>query len=83
MVVAKIKSKLETRKSELVETLKNKNISLELQHQAFGAIKEIELFVESLEYHNKTISQENPIRLLSAVKGPDTIFDKVISKFNK
>ncbi len=50
-----LKKSLEMRQENLIYLLKSKKEQLELekQHQIYGAIKEIELFIETLRYFDE------------------------------
>ena len=54
-------SKLNLRKTELAENLKAKNLRLEKQHQIYGAINELELFLKKIE---QSKDKDEPIMLL-------------------
>lgn len=60
MVVTQISASLEKRRVELVEMLENNrdSMNLEKQHQVFGAINEIDLFLQTIDYWQKNSSEE-------------------------
>jgi hypothetical protein len=79
----------ERRRAELIELLKTRkeHIDLSRQHQIYGAIKEIELFLETLGYYQETAmreQQETNSVLERADKRPlmrrmkDALRDKII-----
>ncbi len=80
MVVNQISSALEKRRAELVEVLDNNKDSMELekQHQMFGAINEIDLFLHTLDYYQNNSSEidDGPIRLMKPAKEEKGIFTK-------
>ena len=61
MVVPEMTRLLEKRRTELIYLLENKadELDLEKQHQIYGAINEIEIFLQTLDYYrNKEINDE-------------------------
>lgn len=51
MVVSEITKLLEKRKNDLIDLLEyDSSIDLEKQHQIYGAINEIEIFLQTLNY---------------------------------
>ena len=50
----------ERRRAELVDILKNRKDTIDLsrQHQIYGAIKEIELFLETLNYYHESMIRD-------------------------
>jgi len=81
MVVTKITEDLERRKTELVEMLENNRDSMELekQHQVYGAINEINLFLQTFEYYQNNTSEKDmkPIRLVKAPEEQKPFFTKL------
>ena len=51
----------EKRRAELVEILKSRSDTIDLsrQHQVYGAIKEIGLFLETLGYYQESLMKEH------------------------
>ncbi len=79
MVVTEISSALERRRQELVDMLENnKEMKLEKQHQVYGAINEIDLFMQTLEYYQKTaVGTDAPIRLVAPPADQKGLFTKI------
>ena len=81
MVIAKITANLEQRKTELMEMLENNRDSLKLekQHQVYGAINEIELFLQTLDYYqnNSAEKEMKPIRLVKPPEDQKPFFTKL------
>ncbi len=67
MVLGEISNLLEKRRIELIDMLENKEevLELEKQHQIYGAINEIELFLQTISYYEKSSSEKSiePIKL--------------------
>ncbi len=72
MVLDEIAEALEKRRAELVSMLENRSgaLQLERQHQIYGAINEISLVLQTLNYHGKNSGEKDmgPIHL---VKPPE------------
>lgn len=52
MALNKIRRKYEERRGKLAEMLKDKEkLSLSKQHQIYGAVKEIDQFIKTIEFH--------------------------------
>ncbi len=91
MVVNQIAEVLQKRKAELVEMLENNRDSLDLekQHQVYGAINELELFLHTLDYYQNSSSDDEPIRLVKPpeqedVKNPfSKIFEGIKDKVKR
>jgi hypothetical protein len=68
MVLDEITDMLTKRKAELVDMLENRSdgVALEKQHQIYGAINEIDLFLQTITYHqqNDTEKDIGPVNLL-------------------
>ena len=67
MVVNQISEVLVKRRTALIEMLENNRDSLDLekQHQVFGAINELELFLHTLDYYQKNSTEgEDAVRLV-------------------
>lgn len=64
MGLHKLRRNYEERKANLVEKLKKNKDELDLstQHQIFGAIKEIDNFIKSIDYYN-SLEAENSFEL--------------------
>ena len=89
MVKEDILSALENRREELKESLDDESIQLERQHQIYGAINEIDMFLKTLNYYEQR-SQENGFGKVRLVKPPklqkdmfSKVFDNVKSKVKK
>ena len=56
MVIDEISEMLANRRMQLVDLLENgaQNIELEKQHQIYGAINEIDVFLQTLNYFQQT-----------------------------
>ncbi|MFH2021307.1 MAG: hypothetical protein ABIJ34_07880 [archaeon] len=83
MVLPLIADAMEKRRTELIEMLENSRDSLELekQHQLYGAINEIDLFLRTINYY-----QTNSIEGSSAVnlvRPPEKVnfFGKIFQGF--
>ena len=79
MVLDQISQKLEKRRAELVGMLDNKHtLELEKQHQIYGAINEIDLFLQTLSYHanNKSESEIGHITLIKPVEEESDVFSR-------
>ncbi|MEM2139140.1 MAG: hypothetical protein QXM96_03225 [Candidatus Woesearchaeota archaeon] len=82
MVLDEITRSLEKRKAELIDMLKTKEHPLEKQHQIYGALNEIELFLQTLSYYEKTSDDENEtIKLAKPVEKNQNIISKLFSGF--
>jgi hypothetical protein len=82
MVLDEITSALEKRRADLVDMLENRNEALELekQHQIYGAINEIDLFLQTLNYYEKT-SNKNEIVPITLAKPPESKKDPITRLF--
>ena len=79
MVKEDILGALENRREELKESLDDESIQLERQHQIYGAINEIDMFLKTLTYYEHR-SHENgfgKIRLVKPLKPQKDMFSKV------
>ena len=79
MALPQIAEVLEKRKSELIEMLESNRDSLELekQHQIYGAINELELFLHTITYYETNGMEDDcPVKLVKAPTRSD-IFSKV------
>ncbi|MDD9954224.1 MAG: hypothetical protein OXR66_07880 [Candidatus Woesearchaeota archaeon] len=73
----------EERRQSLVDQLqKNPNLDPAVQHQIYGAIKEIETFVKSIEFHISNTHEKN-IALELARDRPQPIREKTRKVVNK
>ncbi|NTV23631.1 MAG: hypothetical protein HGA85_04615 [Nanoarchaeota archaeon] len=83
MVLDEISSQLVKRRSELVDLLENKaqNLHLEKQHQIYGAINEIDLFLQTLDFYQRTSNSVEP-QQVNLARPPETkkgIFSRIFS----
>ena len=91
MVVDELTDTLLKRRSDLVDMLENRNDSLQLekQHQIYGAINEIDLFLHTMSFYEKSNTARKDIEPINLVRPPETksmldkIFDKVRGKKDK
>lgn len=84
MVVNQIAEALQKRRTELIDMLENNRDSLDLekQHQVYGAINELELFLNTLDYYQKnSMDGEDPIRLVKPPEASDNpnVFSRIFS----
>ncbi len=80
MVKEDIMEALKNRKDELTEMLNDDSLQLEKQHQIYGAINEIDMFLKTLDYYDKS-SQENSFGKITLVKPPKPkkdLFSKIL-----
>jgi hypothetical protein len=72
MVLDEITSALEKRRAELISMLENKShgLGLERQHQIYGAINEIDLFLQTVDYYEKN-GTEKDIGTIHLVRPPE------------
>lgn len=81
MVLDEVTQALEKRRAELVDLLENQShtIELEKQHQIFGAINEIDLFLHTINYYEQNSSQEDitPIRLAKPIDGKKDLLSRI------
>jgi len=79
MVVDELTDTLLKRRAELVDMLENRNDSLQLekQHQIYGAINEIDLFLQTMSFYEKN-SQKKDIEPINLARPVETkgIFTK-------
>ncbi|MBU0758306.1 MAG: hypothetical protein KKF44_09630 [Nanoarchaeota archaeon] len=81
MVISELHKTLEKRKIELISLMKNNesNLDIEKQHQIFGAINELEIVLETLDYYrNQEIincDKENNGNDLQRIENKDRIED--------
>ena len=80
---------LQGRREELKEMLNDDALQLERQHQIYGAINEIEMFIKTLDYYEKR-SYESTVGKIRLVKPPkpqkdmfSKVFDDVKRKVKK
>ncbi len=92
MVVDQISDALQKRRQELVDMLENNRdtLDLEKQHQVYGAINELDLFLHTLDYYQKNFSDsEEPLRLVKPPEESDNknvfykIFDGLKDKIKR
>jgi len=84
MVLDEIAQVLEKRRTELVEMLENKaQLELEKQHQIYGAINEIDLFLQTLSYYEKNSAEKDigPIKLVKPLETKKDIFSRLFDGF--
>ncbi|MFH1506168.1 MAG: hypothetical protein ABIE94_04255 [archaeon] len=83
MVLLEIRRILEKRRCNLINVLENGRDEMELskQHQLFGAIKELENVLKTLDYHRHMDINSTPIELRSDKETP--IFQKFSFKIKK
>lgn len=82
MVIDEISSTLEKRRAELIEMLQNKDYPLEKQHQLYGAINEIDLFLKTLNFYQKTTNNDTEsIKLVKPPEKSENIISKLFSGF--
>jgi hypothetical protein len=83
MVLAEIRRILEKRRCNLINMLENGRDELELgkQHQIYGAIKELENVLKTLDYHREMNINSQPIELKSEKNKP--VFEKFSLKIRK
>lgn len=81
MVVDEVMQALEKRRSELVDLLENRSQGMELekQHQIYGAINEIDLFMQTINYYekNSSVSDIDQINLVKPVEQKKHIFARL------
>ncbi len=80
MVVSEITKLLEKRKNDLIELLEyDSNLKLEKQHQIYGAINEIEIFLQTLNYFRDREMKEgsSDLQLASPIQ-EDSVIKKVL-----
>ena len=85
MVLDEITSALEKRRAELVDILESRPDSLELekQHQIYGAINEIDLFLQTLSFYEKSTSDSDiePISLVKPPEGKKDLISRIFDGF--
>ncbi|MBT3465297.1 hypothetical protein HOD20_08575 [archaeon] len=85
-MLSEISKVLDKRRTELTELLENKSgeIEIEKQHQIFGAINEIDVMVQTLEYYRaKELREPTPeIKLIGPQESGST-FKKLFNNINK
>jgi hypothetical protein len=84
MVVNQISEALQKRRIELVDMLENNrdSLNLEKQHQVYGAINELDLFLHTLDYYQKNyMGGEEPLRLVKPPEESDSqnVFSRIFS----
>ncbi|MBN2367843.1 hypothetical protein JXC34_02415 [Candidatus Woesearchaeota archaeon] len=89
MVMEKIVGMLHERREELAHQLNHKKkLEIEKQHQIYGAINEIDLFLQTVSYYSQNDNglDATPIRLVKPPKIQKAsfliIFDKIKSKIS-
>ncbi|MBN1503222.1 hypothetical protein JW930_06805 [Candidatus Woesearchaeota archaeon] len=82
MVVQELSKLLEKRRDELIALLEHDaNIELEKQHQIYGAINEIEIFLQTLNYYrDKEIKAEVGDIQLVAPPEKQGLFTRIFEK---
>ncbi len=84
MVLDEISEVLGKRRDELIEILDSKatDLKLEKQHQIYGAINEIDLFMQTLSYYVKHGSKDDigPIKLVKPPKEQKGLFTKLFEE---
>lgn len=74
---------LDKRRSELVNVLENSQVEIEKQHQIYGAINEIDVIMQTLEYFKAKELRDGSQELkLVAPKRTDSIFKRVFKNIN-
>lgn len=85
MVINQISESLQKRRRELVDMLENNRDSLDLekQHQVYGAINELDLFLHTLDYYQKnSMEGEDPVRLVKPPEESDkNVFYRLFDGF--
>ena len=83
MVMDEIEDVLAKRRSELVEVLETKSheLQLEKQHQIYGAINEIDLFLQTITYYQKSSKDTDlgPIRLVKPPESKKGLFSRIFN----
>lgn len=86
MVVDELTDVLMKRRAELVDMLENRNDSLQLekQHQIYGAINEIDLFLQTMSFYEKNSTRKDmePINLVRPVESK-SLFDSLFEGIKK
>jgi hypothetical protein len=75
---------LEKRRNDLIALLESNNaeLKLEKQHQIYGAINEIEIFLQTLNYYrDREIKDEISDLKLARPSDDDNVFRKVLGNF--
>ena len=90
MVVDELTDALMKRRAELVDILENRNdnIGLEKQHQIYGAVNEIDLFLQTMSFYEKNSTKKDiePINLVKPTESKgvfERLFDGIKSKVMK
>jgi hypothetical protein len=90
MVVDELTDTLMKRRAELVNILENRNenIGLEKQHQIYGAINEIDIFLHTMSFYEKNSTRKDlePINLVKPVESKgifENLFEGIKSKVKK
>jgi hypothetical protein len=82
MVLDEINDALMNRRNELTESLNGS--SLEKQHQLYGAINEIDMFLHTLSYHTeKNKDSDIEFRLVKPLPQEKDMFTKILDKVKK
>ena len=76
MVTQKIIDKLEERRAELIAMLEKNEVKLERQHQIYGAINEIDMFLNTLQWQEEH-NTIGPVRLVRPNEEQEGFFSKV------
>ncbi|MBU1201129.1 MAG: hypothetical protein KJ583_01805 [Nanoarchaeota archaeon] len=84
MTLTEIKRVLEKRKYNLISTLENgrEEIDLSRQHQIYGAIKEIQNILKTIDYHHEE-EMRNNFNLELSQEQENTVLQKISLKFKK
>ena len=88
MVLDEIAERLAKRRNELREMLehKSKGLALEKQHQIYGAINEIDLFLQTLNYYqqNPNDNDLSPLRLMKPnEEKTDNMFSRLLGNLKE
>ncbi len=82
MVLSDISEALEKRRTELIDMLESNRDSIELekQHQIYGAINEIDLFLHTIDFYQSNIKEEAPLRLAKPPEEKKGLFSTLFRK---
>jgi len=84
MVLGEIADSVEKRRHELVDMLENNSsLNLEKQHQIYGAINEIDMFLQTLSYYEKNPTEAKRIDLFKPPEEEPGIFARLFSNVKK
>ena len=84
MVLAKVAEELTKRRNELVKELNDDSIKIEKQHQIYGAINEIDLFLQTLNHiSDKSDKEIGPITLVKPLDENKDTFSRLLGSIKK